>query len=126
MEFLETLVSLSGGVALLAALAGGLTLVFERLLPHWSRKRRKLWAAAAAVIAPMAFVFVAYVRDNGPVDTAPFVIGLFALTAITLFLGLLICLPAAWFVDRRLGEARPFALERDDEPELMPVDRRIV
>ncbi len=125
MDTTMTMISLGGGLALLAVLAGGLTLGFERLLPGWSRKRRKFWAAAVAVMAPMSLVFAAYIRANSMVDAAPFVIGLFTLTAITLFLGLVVCLPAAWFVDKRLGEVRPVAVEFDDEPELVRVENRI-
>jgi len=122
MDSIVTMISLGGGLAVLAALAGGLTLGFERLLPRWSRKKRVFWAAAVAVLAPMAVVFGAYVRDNALVDTAPFIIGLFVLTAITLVVGLIVCLPAAWFVDRRLGEVRPVRTRLDDDRELLPLD----
>lgn len=123
MDSLVKLISIAGGLALLAGLAGGLTLGFERLLPRWSRKRRVFWAAAVAAVSPMVVVFGAYVRDNSLVDTAPFLIGLFVLTAITLALGLIICLPAAWFVDKRLGEARPVVAPVEDSIEAeQPLD----
>jgi|GEM_PF-2286657 len=117
MDNIVTMMSVGGGLAVLAALAGGLTLGFERLLPRWSRKKRVFWAAAVAVLAPMAVVFGAYVRDNSVVDTAPFIIGLFVLTAITLVLGLIVCLPAAWFVDRRMGEVRPIRARVENDAE---------
>lgn len=106
------------------ALSAGLGLGLHLVASRWSLRKRAIVAACIASGLPMSIAFGGFLTDTGSLlegGGSDFALGLLALILTTLILAAVFCLPAAWWVSRKLaGEsARPAVRDQSEEPELL-------
>lgn len=112
------------GLALVMALSAGLGLGLHLLAPAWSLRRRAIAAASIASGLPMSIAFVGFLTEAGSMleeGGSDFALGLLALVVTTVFLAVVFCLPASWWVSTKLAGdgAHPAIEDQSDEPDLL-------
>lgn len=122
---MDLVLTLLIGTGLVVALSAGLGLGLHLLAPGWSLRKRAIAAAAIASGLPMSIAFVGVLSEAGSLleeDGSGLMLALLALTLTTIFLAAVFCLPASWWVSRKLaGDGAPQAIEdHSDEADLLP------
>lgn len=90
------------GVALLAAMSGGLALAMHLFAPRMSEARRIMWAAAGTTVLPASIAVGGFLSEAEVADS-DFALGFAALMLTALAVFAACCLPAAWFTTTRLA-----------------------
>ena len=104
----------AAGALLFPALSAGIALALGLAKPRWSVAQRSFIASGLAAGLPISlaigglFTEIEMLWSGGASD---FLLGLLALVLVGVMLAAMLCLPGAWFVARRMGDAaQPAAL----------------
>lgn len=106
---LVVFLSVLGTIVLFAGLAGGMALGLQLFAPRWSRNKRIGWATGLTVLTPMMLAFAGFFLDAAeysPDGLDELVTGTLGLIAVTVILGVGLCLPSAWYVTSRLDRSQ--------------------